>query len=162
MSPNLSSIFNTVDHATLLRRLNVTYDLGGVVNWFTSYLDGRTQSVRCGRDSSKTLPLLFGVPEGSVPYWSILFLLHTADLVRLTEIRNFHQHLYSDDAQIYGFCCPDVKDELQGRLFDCDNEVALWMRSNWLQLNASKTSALVLVGSPPVSDSNGSDYDWLD
>jgi len=63
---DLSAAVDTVDQATLLRHLNVTYGLGGVViNWFTSYLDGHTQSVRCGLDSSKTLPLLFGVPQGS-------------------------------------------------------------------------------------------------
>jgi hypothetical protein len=45
---DLSVAFDTVDHATLLRRLDVSYSLGGTVfSWFTSYLDGRTQFVRC-------------------------------------------------------------------------------------------------------------------
>jgi len=61
---DLSAAFDTVDHATLLRRQHVTYVLVGVIiNWFTSYPDGRTQSVRSGHDSSKTLPLLFDVPQ---------------------------------------------------------------------------------------------------
>jgi len=46
---DLSAAFNTVDHETLLRRLEVLYCLGGaVLSWFLSYLNGRTQHVRCG------------------------------------------------------------------------------------------------------------------
>ena len=110
---DLSAAFDTVDHATLLRRLCVSYGLGGaVIDWFTSYLGGRTQYVRCGRSSSKILPVSFGVPQGSV-LWPILFLLYTADLLRLIEIRTFHPHLFADDTQIYGFCRPGVTDDLQ-------------------------------------------------
>jgi hypothetical protein len=62
---DLSAAFDTVDHETLLRRLNVSFGLcGAVIKWFTSYLDGRTQFVRCGRISSKRLRMLFGVPRG--------------------------------------------------------------------------------------------------
>jgi len=36
----------------------------------------------------------------------ILFLMYTADLVRLIEIGGLHPHLYADDTHIYGFCSP--------------------------------------------------------
>jgi len=36
-----SAAFDTVDHATLLRRLDASYGPGGAVcSWFESYLDG--------------------------------------------------------------------------------------------------------------------------
>jgi len=39
---DLSAAFDSVDVDTLLRRLQISYGLGGmVINWFTSYLSGR-------------------------------------------------------------------------------------------------------------------------
>jgi len=80
---DLLAAFDTVDHTTLLRRLNTSYGRqGSTLDWFSSYLDGRTQSVRCGPSSSRSGPVLCGVPQGSV-LGSILFLLYTAHLLQL-------------------------------------------------------------------------------
>ena len=50
---DLSAAFNTVGHVTLLRLLKTSYGIGGsVLEWFTSYLSGRIQSVRCGMSTS--------------------------------------------------------------------------------------------------------------
>src|SRR5664279_1197622 len=50
---DLSAAFDTVDHATLLRRLNISYGIRGrALTWFTSYLGGRCQFVRCGVSKS--------------------------------------------------------------------------------------------------------------
>jgi len=67
---DLSATFDSVDHDILLRRLQTTYGLGGVVmDWFMSYLNGRT--------SSSPSAVLYGVPQGSV-LGPILFLSYTS------------------------------------------------------------------------------------
>ncbi|ESO08324.1 hypothetical protein HELRODRAFT_127227, partial [Helobdella robusta] len=46
---DLSSAFDTVDHVVLLKRLSVSFFIGGVVlDWRASYLTGRAQKVCFG------------------------------------------------------------------------------------------------------------------
>jgi len=64
---DLSAAFDTVDHHSLLQRLRTSYGLCGVVlKWFTSYLTDRTQFVRTSATASLPLPVVHGVPQGSV------------------------------------------------------------------------------------------------
>ena len=139
---DMSAAFDSVDHDTLLQRLQTSYGLGGnVIAWFASYLTGRTQYVRTAASRSISLAVLFGVPQGSV-LGPILFLLYVADLLQLVKRHGLHPHCYADDTQIYGFCDPSDVDALQERLSVCIDEVFSWMMSNRLQLNPSKTEML--------------------
>jgi len=85
--------------------------------------------------------VMFDVPQGSV-VGPILFLLYTADLLKLIESHNLRPRAYDDDTQIYGFCCSSDALQLQLQMSVCVDEVALWMPSNRLLLNTAKTKVL--------------------
>jgi len=88
---DLSSAIDTVDHEILLRRLEVSCGLQGTY-WFTSYLNARTWFSRCRASRSNPTLSGSGVPQGSV-LGLILFVLYTADLVRLIESFGLHPYL---------------------------------------------------------------------
>ena len=136
---DLSAAFDTVDHATLLRRLKTTYGITGTaLVWFASYLHERKLSVRYRGSSSTPSSLLCGVPQGSV-LGPILFLLYTAD--GLIAGMDLHPHLYANDTQIYGFCAPDKASALQQCTSICVTQTSEWMKVNRLQLNVTEQSS---------------------
>ena len=139
---DLSAAFDTVDHNILLRRLRSTYGFNGaVLKWFQSYLHGRSHYVRRGSSRLASTLLFCGIPQGLV-LGPILFILYTADLIPLIDQHSLHGHLYADDTQTYGSCNPDDVQDFEQRISACVDDVALWMKSNRLQLNTDKTEVL--------------------
>ena len=58
--------FDLVDHKILLEKLNV-YNLSeDSLNWFSSYLQNRTQQVSVNNVLSDQISIFYGVPQGSI------------------------------------------------------------------------------------------------
>ena len=82
---DLSAVFDTVDHRMLLRRLEVTYGITGTaLQWFRSYLTGRTQRVYINQTYSDDFPLPHGVPQASC-LGPLLFMIYASKLFEVAK-----------------------------------------------------------------------------
>lgn len=64
---NLPAAFDTVNHSLLLSRLENSFGITGtVLQWFHSYLSGRSQFLEVNDTESSVRDLTVGVPQGSV------------------------------------------------------------------------------------------------
>ena len=62
---DLSAAFETVDHSILLERLTKSFGISGkALEWFSSYLSGRSQRVTLDGGVSKVFMTTSGVPQG--------------------------------------------------------------------------------------------------
>jgi len=108
-----------------------------VLSWFLSYLDQRRQHM-CHRGEQSALSIVqFSVMQGSV-LGPLLFVMYTADVVNIVERQCLSAHKYAD-IQVYSRCRPNDSTSLFRDLGGCIEQVASWMGTNRLQLNAAKT-----------------------
>ena len=139
---DLSSAFDTLDHKTLISRLEQYVGVRDTaLEWFSSYLAERYFSVKFGDFISSSTPLSSGVPQGSI-LGPILFSLYLLPLGQIFNKHGISYHLYADDSQIY----MPLKKESNGSLtplLDCLNDVKAWMAANFLSVNESKTEVIV-------------------
>ena len=98
---DLSAAFDTVDHDTLIHRLQSLLDLrGSALQWFRSYLRGRSQQVTINGALSKTFGLECGVPQSSC-LGPLLFTIYAGKLFSIIKCHLPSAHSYADDTQLY-------------------------------------------------------------
>jgi exonuclease III len=139
---DLSAAFDSVDHDTLIKRLEISFGINGtVLDWFKSYLSLRVQYVTFSDTVSTPSTVQYGVPQGSV-LGPILFITYTADVLKLVHDCGLSSHCYADDNDVYGSCKMDEYKELSNKVSSCIDSISLWMKANRLQLNPSKTELM--------------------
>jgi hypothetical protein len=136
---DLSSAFDTLDVELFLEKIKIYGSESVTVDWFKSFLSGRTQRVRIGNALSHPLTLVSGVPQGGI-LSPIIFTLYTADMELWLENSNLFN--YADDTTTD---CRN-KDVLQIRrkLEEDAKNILSFMASNGLIANESKTEFLLL------------------
>ena len=127
-----------------MRRLGNWFGVSGkALDWFKSYLTGRSQRIKLGNCLSSRSDLSFGVPQGSV-HGPLLFTLSTTPLSSLISGHAVPHHLYADDSQLYiSFLSGNSAAALNG-LQSCLASVQSWMSTNKLKLNPDKTEFLLI------------------
>ena len=141
---DLSTAFNTIDHNTLLRRLETMFAVTDTaLNWLRSYLTNRTQAVTVGNPLLEDSRLAFvllksGVPQGSI-LGPVLFTMYTAPIGNICRNNHVEFHLYADDTQLYLSFKPsklNSKLDCITRIENCINEINVWMTQILLKLNS--------------------------
>ena len=99
VSIDLSAAFDLVAHDVLVKRLDNYFGFSAtVLDWFKSFLVGRSQSVILGNARSKSISVLQGVPQGSV-LGAQLYTLYVRPMPEICS-HDVHYHSYADDTQL--------------------------------------------------------------
>ena len=93
---DIRKAFDSVSHSGLLHKLSSIGLPSHLYSWFCSYLANRTQSVKVGNSVSSTLPVLSGVPQGSI-LGPLLFILYINDIPDLDPEFLSRMFIYADD-----------------------------------------------------------------
>ena len=95
---DLSAAFDTIDHTILPRRLGDWVGVSGkALDWFKSYLTGRSQRIKLGNCLPSRSDLSFGVPQRSV-LGPLPFTPYTTPFSSLICRHATRHHLYADDS----------------------------------------------------------------
>ena len=94
---DFATAFDKVPHRRLLHKLEYNGIRGSTHKWINSWLSGRTQHVVLDSQASDPVPVLLGVPQGSVQ-GAVLFLIFINDLP--DNIRS-SARWFADDCVLY-------------------------------------------------------------
>src|SRR5664279_1964424 len=94
---DFSKAFDSVPHQRLLVKIQSYGICGKTHSWITSFLSNRQQRVVLGGGQSSWLPVISGVPQGTV-LGPLLFLLYINDI---TENISSEIRLFADDCILY-------------------------------------------------------------
>ena len=129
---DLSAAFDTIDHSLMIKETNQIGIKATALEWFTSYLQGRSQAVYIDGYTSESISLLFGVPQGSIlgPVEYSIYTFPVGDIIRQHHLQ---YHMYADDTKLY--VAFDLSSEnfltlAIEKLTNCIGEISQWMSTN--------------------------------
>ncbi|KAL0191337.1 hypothetical protein M9458_014035, partial [Cirrhinus mrigala] len=147
---DFSSAFNTIIPQQLIHKLNLLGLNTSLCNWILDFLTGRPQSVRVGRNTSTTITLSTGAPQGCV-LSPLLFTLLTHDYTAKFSSNHFIK--FADDMTVVGLISNNDETHYREEVA----QLAKWCGANNLFLNVGKTKEVVMdfrrnsVDYPPLT-----------
>ena len=138
---DLSAAFDTVVHELLLEDLVMIGVDDDVLQWFKSYLSGRSFKVLVNTAKSKSRKMTRGVPQGSV-LGPVLFSVYTIELSWILKRHDVGYKFFADDTQFY-FVVENMQNAME-KINNIMTEVKMWMDKKRLKLNGSKTECMLI------------------
>ena len=135
---DLSKAFHTIDHKILLHKLGRYGVRGTALDWFESYLTGRTQQIRFNDHASNNINAInFSVSQGSI-LGPLLFIIYVNNFPNC--LKNGTSLSFADDTSILinGNNATSIFEKGNHELHNVDN----WLIANKLSLNAGKTKCV--------------------
>ncbi|MEM8780580.1 MAG: reverse transcriptase family protein, partial [Cyanobacteria bacterium P01_G01_bin.49] len=148
LSLDFSSAFDLVSHRALLYKIESIGVGGKVLDVLSEFLADRRQCVSVDGQLSESVPVVSGVPQGSV-LGPLLFILYTADMWRDIENKLVS---YADDTTLYSLINSPrdrvmVADSLNRDL----HRISGWCERWGMKLNPSKTQSIIVSRSRTVN-----------
>lgn len=138
---DFSKAFDKIDHSILCSKLKSDFAFSAsATNMIYSYLTGRTMRVKINSLLSCAASLNSGVPQGSI-LGPLLFSCYINSIVHKLDYST--PHLFADDLQFYLPSDINAIDEAITKINSDLAAVSLWATENKLELNSSKTQAIL-------------------
>lgn len=135
---DLAKAFDTVSLSGLCIKLEKLGIRGNQLKLFQSYLSNRTQCTRVGELTSSEIPVLYGVPQGSI-LGPTLFLVYINDMCDLV-LKGGKIVAFADDTALI-FRSTTWQETYEAAQLGF-NQVTQWLTSNKLTLNINKTTLM--------------------
>ena len=132
---DFSKAFDRVPHQRLLKKVYHYGIRGTTYQWISSFLNSRTQQVLVEGQSSEKVPVVSGVPQGSV-LGPVLFLIFINDI---PEDINSRTRLFADDCILYR----QISSENDQQLLQEDlDRLATWEKTWGMEFHPQKCSVM--------------------
>ena len=145
---DLSAAFDTIDHNKLLQIMHDELGIGGTaLEWFRSFLVGRTQRVKIENEYSESLEVPCGTPQGSV-LGPPLFNINVRSQPIVFRSCKFGTSSFADDSNgRRSFTFAFQFQVLKHDVVNCMKLVVEWSHAHFMKINPDKTELLLLY--PP-------------